>query len=150
VQIAGGAAHFCGLTAAGAAYCWGYGEHGSVGNGTNDPIVAEPAPVSGGLSFEHLALGVRTSCGITGEGISYCWGDNGYGELGIGLGVVSVNTPQVVADEHSFEILAPGYRHTCGIRTDGATYCWGDNYEGGLGDGGVVNRTYVPIPTLHF
>jgi len=32
-----------------------------------------------------------------------------------------------------FESLSAGYRHTCGIRSDGSLVCWGDNTYGQSG-----------------
>src|SRR5690349_5240788 len=33
----------------------------------------------------------------------------------------------------TFGAISPGDAHTCGITTDGASYCWGDNFDGQLG-----------------
>jgi alpha-tubulin suppressor-like RCC1 family protein len=41
----------------------------------------------------------------------------------------------------SFEVLAAGVDHTCGITTGGAAYCWGANGSGQLGTG-----TFTPSP----
>ena len=82
--------HTCGLTAGGAAYCWGdndYGEvgDGRVGNGTGPSRgVILPVSVSGGLVFASLAPGFFYTCGLTAAGGAYCWGSNQYGQLGDG------------------------------------------------------------------
>ncbi|GMA91522.1 RCC1 domain-containing protein [Homoserinibacter gongjuensis] len=36
--------------------------------------------------------------------------------------------------------MAVGYRHVCALTVDGRVACWGDNSEGGLGDGTLTNR----------
>jgi alpha-tubulin suppressor-like RCC1 family protein len=61
----------CGLTATGAAYCWGDG-------------VLAPAAVPGGLTFSALTIGAGHICGLTTAGGAYCWGDNYWGQLGRG------------------------------------------------------------------
>jgi alpha-tubulin suppressor-like RCC1 family protein len=51
VRITSGLDHSCGLTSTGAAYCWGFGYSGKLGNGsTSDSGTA--VPVSGGMVFK--------------------------------------------------------------------------------------------------
>ena len=38
-----------------------------------------------------------------------------------------------------------GYFHTCGVTTEDAGYCWGDNYTGQLGTGSDTDFTIVPV-----
>ena len=57
-------------------------------------------------------------------------------------GDVSDTTSVTVVAIHFASVVAGG-GHSCGIRTDGAAYCWGDNGNGQLGDGTHVSR---PIP----
>ena len=71
---------YCGLTATGVAYCWGFGLQGQLGNGTvgNSSV---PVLVSGGHSFSSISAGASV-CGLTTEGAAYCWGSNSSAELG--------------------------------------------------------------------
>ncbi len=102
--LATGRAHTCGLTSAGAAYCWGYNYYGELGTGTttgpelcsNSPCSTTPIVVSGGLSFSSLATGWQHNCGITNTGAIYCWGYNGFGELGDGT-TTNSSVPVAVA-----------------------------------------------------
>jgi alpha-tubulin suppressor-like RCC1 family protein len=73
----------CGLTTAGAAYCWGWNSLGELGDGTTDNR-ATPVPVAGGLSFTSVSVGSHHTCGVTTTGDAYCWGDNQVGQLGNG------------------------------------------------------------------
>jgi alpha-tubulin suppressor-like RCC1 family protein len=45
-SLSGGLDHFCGVTTEGAAYCWGSGSDGQLGNGST-ANQATPVPVSG-------------------------------------------------------------------------------------------------------
>ena len=38
----------------------------------------------GGVSFAAVRVGGEHTCGVTAGGAAYCWGYNGYGELGDG------------------------------------------------------------------
>jgi len=81
--IAGGfIGHTCGLTASGAAHCWGENEVGQVGDGSMTDRM-EPSAVAGGLSFTSLDAGFRHTCGRATNGTVYCWGSGGAGQLGI-------------------------------------------------------------------
>lgn len=74
------AGSYCGLTATGAAYCWGSGLQGQLGNGTAG-FSYSPVPVSGGHTFVSISAGLAV-CGLTTEGAAYCWGSNDSGQLG--------------------------------------------------------------------
>jgi alpha-tubulin suppressor-like RCC1 family protein len=81
--IAGGfIGHTCGLTADGAAHCWGENEVGAIGDGST--VDREmPSAVTGALSFTSLDAGFRHTCGRATTGAVYCWGSGGAGQLGI-------------------------------------------------------------------
>ena len=81
---------------------------------------------------------------MTSGGAAYCWGQNGYGQLGDG-GTASQSRPVAVQTELRFRSIRAGGSHTCGTTTDGARYCWGFNIEGQLGDGTLAHRS-TPAP----
>jgi alpha-tubulin suppressor-like RCC1 family protein len=136
--------HSCGLTAAGAAYCWGNNEYGQLGDETTANKSA-PVQVAGGLSFGALSAGGFHTCGLTSEGAAYCWGANPYGGLGDGTTAAS-STPVPVSGGFTWASIAAGYGHTCAVTPGGAAYCWGDN-GGGLGNGGTANSS-APVAVL--
>lgn len=146
VVTASGAIHSCGLTDAGKAYCWGDGEFGKLGNGSEDDQ-AVPVPVAGNYTFTALAVGMNHTCGLTAEGAAYCWGDGQHGQLGNGTsgeGTVALE-PTAVGGGHQFSAIAAGDNHTCGIAKDGTALCWGYGGAGRLGDG-LRRHRYLPTP----
>jgi hypothetical protein len=104
-----------------------------------DDIIS-PTPTSmARVRIETVALGLITagqshSCGITGTGAAWCWGDNFAGELGDGGAVTYSDLPVAVTGGHAFVSIDGGSYFTCGITTGSAAYCWGENTSGQLGD----------------
>ena len=81
--VSAGDVSTCGVTAAGAAYCWGLNSNGQLGDGTTTNWLS-PVLVAGGVSFAAASAGDLHTCGVTTGGAAYCWGYNGYGQLGDG------------------------------------------------------------------
>jgi alpha-tubulin suppressor-like RCC1 family protein len=90
--------------------------------------------VSGGQLF---------ACGLAAApnaGAAVCWGNNFYGQLGIGTADAEQHaTPIAVEGGHMFEQISAGFGHVCALDTDGAAWCWGAESEGNLGVG--LDRT---------
>ena len=144
--LSAGRYHTCGLTADGAAYCWGgAGRTGALGTGAPPPgcdpgdltfcAVPAPAPVAGGHRFAQVSAGSGFTCGVTTAGAALCWGDNHLGALGapdvpVGCEAAASRAacvrdgPVAVAGELRFLQVAAGL-HACAVTTAGAAYCWG-------------------------
>ena len=82
-QIVSGNEYSCALTPSGAAYCWGHGAFGRLGNGSGDEV-STPTAVAGGLSFKRISVGSGHAAAITHAGAAYAWGTNWQGQLGDG------------------------------------------------------------------
>jgi alpha-tubulin suppressor-like RCC1 family protein len=90
--------HACALSPSGAAFCWGNGYHGQLGNSVQ-AVSSTPVPVAMPYNtmFIAIAAGQRHTCAIgvpirirvvVGTSIPqtvYCWGDNSFGQLGRGI-----------------------------------------------------------------
>src|SRR5207247_242978 len=140
--VSAGYAHACGVTTAGAAYCWGINYWGQLGDGDTTRR-ASPITVGGGLTFATVSAAYFHTCGVTTAGAAYCWGGNGTGQLGNGtttgpqmcLGAPCTMSPAAVVGGLKFATVSAGVYHTCAITTAGAAYCWGANDGYLLGDG---------------
>jgi alpha-tubulin suppressor-like RCC1 family protein len=138
--IAAGGYHACVVTGAGGVLCWGSNSLGRLGNGstTDSPL---PVQVSGlGSGVRTVAAGTFHTCALTTGGAVYCWGYNGYGQLGNGTSTDSY-TPVAVPGLGSGVIaITVGDYHSCALMASGITYCWGRGSAGGLGDGSFASR----------
>jgi alpha-tubulin suppressor-like RCC1 family protein len=174
VRFAGvsvGGARTCAVTSTGTAYCWGDNVLGGLGTGNvpgqqqcdveaelwGSPLTAScvlaPSPLTGGHSFATLAIGGAHLCALAAGGAAYCWGDNTFGQLGLGTNVGPSNcgsalgiafqctdTATATAAGLDFTELVAGTWHTCAVTSGGITYCWGINAFGQLGDSSATDR----------
>lgn len=97
IVLSAGAEHTCALTPTGDVWCWGSNSNGQLGRGTVGGSSAAPALVSGGLTFVSIRAGGAHTCGVTADGSIYCWGANGFGQLGDGT-LIDRGAPARVAE----------------------------------------------------
>ncbi len=106
--------------------------------GVTDSLLISVQPVS----YTKVTSGSAFTCGLTAEGVAWCWGGGGgnqYGQLGRTLGYLE-RTPAAVETDLRFRLLAAGAAYVCGLVTSGQAYCWGSNHSGQLGDGTTTDR----------
>ena len=130
---------------------WGYGNDGRLGVGvmtsvadTYAPrVVVAPGEPLGGTPLTYITgieSGWNHACAVNTSGYAFCWGQNFYGELGLGH-TNYVWTPQQVhnSDGASYlddvEQVSGGSSYTCALKTDNTLHCWGRGDDGRLGYG---------------
>jgi alpha-tubulin suppressor-like RCC1 family protein len=129
----------CGVTQAGALYCWGNGAWGTLGVGKREAFEWSPVRAATSTSFLSVSGGDRFACGLARTHQVYCWGTNEYGQLGTG-DTLSHPAPTPVAGGVRFRVITAGVEATpCGISVDSLAYCWGDA-RAGLGTGDTIDR----------
>lgn len=94
--------------------------------------------------WAELGGGNDHSCGRQASGSLWCWGDNGYGQLGTGSHDAT-DVPVQVARGVLWLSSDAGGVNSCAIQADETLWCWGDNSFGQVGDGTVEERS---LPTL--
>jgi alpha-tubulin suppressor-like RCC1 family protein len=124
----------CALTSVGGVKCWGYGGWGLIGDGTGSSRYT-PVDVNGMTSgVIALAAGGQHLCAVKNTGALFCWGWNGYGQLGDGTGSERYEPTDVNGLDSGVVAVAPGMYHTCASLATGAVKCWGYGGDGQVGN----------------
>jgi alpha-tubulin suppressor-like RCC1 family protein len=105
-----------------------------------------------------VAAGARHTCALRGAAVT-CWGNNAYGQIGIGSAAPSVAAADArpalaIGSRWTPLAVAAGGRHTCALvdavvnqRTQRGVVCWGDNSLGQLGVPDRLPRGADPADT---
>ena len=144
IKIASGFSHVCGVNSRLLIFCWGSNDSGQLGNGASGNGSGDPGPADRGvpvqvqsrLRFTEISASVGSTCAISTDRRTYCWGGNGdWGALGVGDTRERSLTPVQVSTRETFVQLESGFLHTCGVTAFGVASCWGANEVGQLGNG---------------
>jgi alpha-tubulin suppressor-like RCC1 family protein len=143
-SIAGGGAHFCGISADLSIYCWGINALVDTLNAfsqTGGAIATyQPTRLQSNIAWLQVTPGSQHNCALANDRTAYCWGIDTSGQLGDNQ-ITRRLVPQPVVGGFKFTTLAAGASHECGITTTTlAAFCWGLNQNGQLGDGTSANR----------
>ncbi len=146
VELSAGSYHTCARKADNTVVCWGSNGNGQLGNGTLGDSLVTPTLIPGLTNAVELSAGYFHTCARKADNTVFCWGYNGYGQVGNGTTSPSVITPTLVLGlTDTVELSAAGY-HTCTRKADNTVFCWGYNQYGQLGNG--TTATSVVTPTL--
>lgn len=129
VQVAVGTYHSCAISKRGRLQCWGYNYYGQLGNGQtgSEATSASPVNTKGLRNVAHVDLAEEHSCAVTENGRAYCWGQDGYGNLG-GENRGDQSEPQQVANLTDATHVALGDTFSCAATEAGGVYCWGGGH----------------------
>lgn len=151
-QVVTGSQFTCGVTVTKKAYCWGKGTGGALGNNaavnSSVPVAVNTTGITGSTNFASIFAATAHVCALMDDTAAYCWGSGSHGRLGNG-GTTQKNLPTALSTGAitggftGFKSLSLADRHTCGITNLDTLYCWGNNFEGRIGDG-TTNNALVP------
>ncbi|MCA8837063.1 MAG: Ig-like domain-containing protein, partial [Proteobacteria bacterium] len=83
-QASAGSEHTCAITMTGALYCWGEGDSGRLGLGTDTADKTTPTQVGSDTDWVMVGTGEAHTCAIKTVDQLYCWGKADSGQLGLG------------------------------------------------------------------
>lgn len=157
VEVVAGDYHSCARLDDGSVKCWGLNRVGELGIGNDETQGDAPGEMQNlpavnlgtGRRAAQVVAGSGHTCARLDNGVVKCWGNNAYGQLGLGdtahrgrlttdlgdrLPAVNLGTGRLAV-----ELVAGGFR-TCARLDNGALKCWGQNDAGQLGLGDTLNH----------
>lgn len=76
-----------------------------------------------------VSAGGFSACALTPAQRVKCWGDNDYGQLGIGADTSDQLVPVLIPDLAHVEQISVGGYHTCAVLRGGSVKCWGETTQ---------------------
>jgi alpha-tubulin suppressor-like RCC1 family protein len=163
-QIAAGGYHTCALLSNDAVKCWGYKDWGQLGSENSDPsgivtavgltlqqMIDQPNVILGaGVTAVQVSCGWQSTCVLLTSLNLKCFGDNTYGQAGVGSisnaigkfsGEMTELTNVILGSGNTGKQAASGGFHNCVMLVGSSgsnAKCWGYNNKGQLGIGSTV------------
>lgn len=140
------------LRADGTVWAWGLNNLGQLGDGTRE-YRNTPVQVVGLTGVTSIAADIssHSAFALLADGTVMAWGDNYFGQLGIGTtgytpatgyneAAAVTTVPVKVLGLTGVTSISAGFLANYALLADGTVRAWGGNYSGELGDGTTTDR----------
>lgn len=144
VRAVSGNTHTCAILQGSSLACWGDNSSRQLGNNSAYPYAQ--APIDAGSGYLDVCGTGFSTCGLTASDVR-CWGADGQGELGTGMGTRN-GVPTPVPGLGAMQSISCGNNHVCASTPAGTLWCWGSDFYGQLGDGIALDggaNVQVPV-----
>jgi alpha-tubulin suppressor-like RCC1 family protein len=123
----------------GTLWSWGYNGNGQLGLG-NRTYYSSPKQVGSLTAWSKIDSASRNSVlAIKTDGTLWSWGQNNYGQLGLG-NTTNYSSPKQVGALTTWASISKGHGYfALAIQTNGTLWSWGYNSTGNLGLGNITN-----------
>jgi alpha-tubulin suppressor-like RCC1 family protein len=130
---------------------WGRNFTGELGAPTTETCgpydcSTQPLLVGGLPAIVDVAAASLHSAALAEDGTVWTWGDNQFGQLGVGGGPDAASPVQVSGVSQIIDLDANGYS-TLALRADGTLWIWGQQ-SGGIGDGTAATQRSSPVQVV--
>jgi alpha-tubulin suppressor-like RCC1 family protein len=117
----------------------GFGQngHGQLGAGYQDAREIAPVSVPGMSNVVQIAEGFNSTLALLSNGTVESWGENNYGQLGVGQphNPIRCFTPQLIPGLSEVVAIAAGGNHDMALMKNGQVRTWGATQDGEFGNG---------------
>uniref|UniRef100_H3D6D9 HECT and RLD domain containing E3 ubiquitin protein ligase 4 n=1 Tax=Tetraodon nigroviridis TaxID=99883 RepID=H3D6D9_TETNG len=149
VAVSCGESHTLALNDKGQVFSWGLGSNGQLGLNNFEECVRVPRNIKclSDVQIAQVACGYWHSHALSKGGQVFSWGQNQFGQLGLGMHGSSISTPQIIQSLQGipFAQLSAGGAHSFAITLSGAVFGWGKNKFGQLGLNDTKDRWFPAL-----
>lgn len=156
VQFAMFHEHTCAVLDGGTVRCFGRNTNGQLGTGDTQPVGDNEHPgdvpaIDFGTPVVEVGVGFDHTCALTQDGSVRCWGDNEFGQLGVGNQDDQLDATQAQAVDLGGVAtdLVVGGNTACATLESGDVRCWGDGAFGALASGSTDVIGDDELPSEH-
>jgi alpha-tubulin suppressor-like RCC1 family protein len=163
IATAAGAFHSLALDNFGNVWAWGFNDFGELGSDLGGGALASGVPVRNNALFaqvnQHgrppiraIAAGNNHSLAQDSDSSVWGWGNNTFGQLGLGSNERSVTfaSPILSLRGMGIKAIAAGGDHSFALDSENNVWAWGANDRGQLGISSSVLQRNVPVKLDHF
>uniref|UniRef100_A0A8C5PTZ4 HECT and RLD domain containing E3 ubiquitin protein ligase 4 n=1 Tax=Leptobrachium leishanense TaxID=445787 RepID=A0A8C5PTZ4_9ANUR len=137
VAVSCGEAHTLALNDKGQVFSWGLATDGQIGLSGVEEYIRVPRNIKSlsEVQIVQVACGHHHSLALSKESEVYAWGQNRYGQLGLGHELKNEVSPKPIKSLSGipFSQVAVGGAHSFALTMSGAIFGWGRNKFGQLG-----------------
>jgi alpha-tubulin suppressor-like RCC1 family protein len=140
--------HTVAMKSNGTVWCWGYNNHGQLGNSStaNSSI---PVQESSHSTWNMISAGGFHTAAIKADGTLWSWGNNIEGEMADGTDSNDRLTPTQESSHSIWNMVSAGGFHTAAIKTNGTLWSWGYTGDGQIGNNSVAS-IHVCLPQQEY
>ena len=141
-QVITGDGLSCALLENGRVKCWGWGNSGRLGNGSESDQ-STPQEVMDIATATQISTGGWHSCALLSDKSIKCWGIGSLGRLGNDI-TSDQYSPVLVKNIDNAIKVSSGGAFSCALLQDTTVKCWGANDFGQLGNGNYTDQ-HLPV-----
>uniref|UniRef100_A0A3P9K827 HECT and RLD domain containing E3 ubiquitin protein ligase 4 n=1 Tax=Oryzias latipes TaxID=8090 RepID=A0A3P9K827_ORYLA len=149
VALSCGESHTLALNDKGQVFSWGLGSDGQLGLNNFEECIRVPRNIKSlsDVQVAQVACGYWHSLALSKGGHIFSWGQNRYGQLGLGMTGQSISVPQHLQSLQGipFAQIAAGGAHSFALTLSGAVFGWGRNKFGQLGLNDTNDRCFPAL-----